>query len=132
MPSDTYLHNYHNKYKVHNLCLQSRSSKVVREVEEERSRLIEESKHEDSEVNVQRQKTYDKLVVVQEHLLKTIQRMKVREGGRGREGERERGREGERERGREGGREGEREGGREVVTLLPSIRGLRVEQSYLL
>ena len=43
----------------------------------ERSRRIEESKEEYSDVNVERRKTYDRLVVVQEDLLKTIQRMKV-------------------------------------------------------
>ena len=68
----------------------------------ERSRRIEESKDETSDVNTQRRETYNRLVTVQEDLLKTIQRMKV--GGR------ERWREGERgeERERKGGRNGER------------------------
>ena len=50
---------------------------VKRDIEEERKRLIAESKDEHSDVNVDRRKTYDKLVVVQEDLLKTIQGMKV-------------------------------------------------------
>ena len=68
----------------------------------ERSRRIEESKDETSDVNTQRRETYNRLVTVQEDLLKTIQRMKV--GGR------ERWREGERgeERERKGGKNGER------------------------
>ena len=59
----------------------------------ERSRRVEESKDEHSEINVQRRETYDRLVTVQEDLLKTIQGMKVREGDEGGEGQRE-GREG--------------------------------------
>ena len=75
----------------------------------ERSRRIEESKDETSDVNTQRRETYNRLVMVQEDLLKTIQRMKV--GGR--ERWRERGVEGE----RGGGREGWRERGREGESL---------------
>ena len=43
----------------------------------ERSRRIEESKDENSDDNIQRRETYNRLVMVQEDLLKTIQRMKV-------------------------------------------------------
>ena len=75
---------------------------VDKEMDAERSRRIEESKDETSDVNTQRRETYNRLVTVQEDLLKTIQRMKV--------GRRERWREGERgeERERKGGRNGER------------------------
>ena len=45
----------------------------------ERSRRIEESKDENSDDNIQRRETYNRLVMVQEDLLKTIQRMKVDE-----------------------------------------------------
>ena len=78
----------------------------------ERSRRIEESKDETSDVNTQRRETYNRLVMVQEDLLKTIQRMKVGGRERWREGEVEGGRGRGREEGRGGGREGWREGGR--------------------
>ena len=53
---------------------------VDKEMDAERSRRIEESKDETSDVNTQRRETYNRLVTAQEDLLKTIQRMKV--GGR--------------------------------------------------
>ena len=67
----------------------------------ERSRRIEESKDENSDDNIQRRETYNRLVMVQEDLLKTIQRMKV--GGKG---------EGRGEGRGEGGGSGKGEGGK--------------------
>ena len=74
----------------------------------ERSRRIEESKDENSDDNIQRRETYNRLVMVQEDLLKTIQRMKVGGKGEGRgEGRGEGGGSGKGE--GHGGREGERD-----------------------
>ena len=59
---------------------------MKQQVEEERERLIEESKDPSSPLNVERNKTYDRLVMVQEDLLHHVRGMKVRgvrgEGGR--------------------------------------------------
>ena len=111
----------------------------------ERSRRIEESKDETSDVNTQRRETYNRLVMVQEDLLKTIQRMKVGGRERWREGEVEGGRkggvEGGRKEGVEGGRgggregwrergvEGERKGGREL-SLVKNYGNLRTFKDY--
>ena len=62
--------------------------KVKGEVEQERQRLIEESQNPGSDLNVERNKTYDRLVVVQEDLLRHVRSLKVREGAE-RGGERE-------------------------------------------
>ena len=72
------------KVAVHEELIHKTAAKQVdAEAETERSRRIEESKEEESEVNVKRRETYDRLITVQEDLLKTMQRMKVRgEGGR--------------------------------------------------
>ena len=48
-----------------------------KESDEERQRRIAAEKDEASEENVERQKTYNKLITVQEDLLKTIHTMKV-------------------------------------------------------
>ena len=76
------------KVAVHEELLHRAAAKTVdAQAEAERSRRIEESKEEDSEINVKRRETYNRLVTVQEDLLKTIHRMKVcilrseREGG---------------------------------------------------
>ena len=58
------------------------SPQVDKEMDAERSRRIEESKDENSDDNIQRRETYNRLVMVQEDLLKTIQRMKVGRKGR--------------------------------------------------
>ena len=55
-------------------------TQVDEDMEGERNRRIAESKDEHSADNVERRKTYDRLVVVQEDLLKTIQGMKVGSG----------------------------------------------------
>lgn len=63
---------------------------MKQQVEEERERLIEESKDPTSPLNVERNKTYDRLVMVQEDLLHHVRGLKVRRGRRegGREGRR--------------------------------------------
>ena len=48
------------------------------QVEEERERLIEESKNPESALNIERNKTYDRLVLVQEHLLHHVRGLKVK------------------------------------------------------
>ena len=66
------------KVAVHEELLHRAAVKEVdAQAEAERSRRIEESKEEDSEINVKRRETYNRLVTVQEDLLKTIHRMKV-------------------------------------------------------
>ena len=74
------------KVAVHEELLHKAAAKQVdSDADKERERRIEESKEENSDVNVERKKTYDRLVTVQEDLLKTIQRMKVRERERQRD-----------------------------------------------
>ena len=51
---------------------------VKQQVEEERTRLIKESKDPNSPLNAERSKTYDKLIVVQEQLLHHVISLKVR------------------------------------------------------
>ena len=76
------------KHAVHEELLHKAAVKQAdAEAEAERNRRIEESKDEHSEINVKRRQTYDRLIMVQEDLLKTMQRMKVR-GERERERER--------------------------------------------
>ena len=68
------------KVAVHEELLHKAAAKQVdSDADKERERRIEEGKEENSDVNVERRKTYDRLITVQEDLLKTIQRMKVRE-----------------------------------------------------
>ena len=66
------------KVAVHEELLHKAAAKQVdSDADKERERRIEESKEENSDVNIERRKTYDRLIAVQEDLLKTIQRMKV-------------------------------------------------------
>lgn len=58
---------------------------MKQQVEEERERLIQESKDPNSALNVERNKTYDRLVVVQEDLLHHVRGLKVRRGRQGEE-----------------------------------------------
>ena len=53
---------------------------MKQQVEEERERQIRESKDPTSALNTERNKTYDRLVLVQEHLLHHVRGLKVREG----------------------------------------------------
>jgi len=65
---------------VHEELLRKATAKEVdKEMDAERSRRVEESRDEHSEINVQRRETYNRLVAVQEDLLKTIQGMKADE-----------------------------------------------------
>ena len=50
---------------------------VKKQVEEERERLIVEGKDPQSPLNLERNKTYDRLVMVQEDLLHHVRGMKV-------------------------------------------------------
>ena len=57
---------------------------MKQQVEEERERLIRESKDPNSALNTERNKTYDRLVMVQEDLLHHVKGLRVygwREGG---------------------------------------------------
>ena len=54
---------------------------MKQQVEEERERQIRESKDPTSALNTERNKTYDRLVMVQEHLLHHVRGLKVRERG---------------------------------------------------
>ena len=67
------------KLAVHEELLHKAAAKQAdADADKERERRIEESKEETSDISVERRKTYDRLIAVQEDLLKTIQRMKVR------------------------------------------------------
>ena len=56
---------------------------MKQQVEEERERQIKESKDPTSTLNTERNKTYDRLVLVQEHLLHHVRGLKVGGGGGG-------------------------------------------------
>jgi hypothetical protein len=68
------------KHAVHDeLVRKAKAQEVKQQVEEERERQIKESKDPTSTLNTERNKTYDRLVLVQEHLLHHVRGLKANE-----------------------------------------------------
>ena len=59
------------------VIIESTGVKVKKQVEEERERQIAAGKEPQSPLNLERNKTYDRLVLVQEDLLHHVRAMKV-------------------------------------------------------